>query len=141
MGFPLYIDLWLPASQFVGVGLRSGRHKNPLPSPGCNVKTEDTCPISLTVLVRPIFCSLYVSACESGRVYVWDAIKRRLLRTCSVGFPARSVSIQPGPNENQHIAVGGKFGQVNAPHCNALMFLSRIFKRCLGSFLRLNGAD
>jgi hypothetical protein len=82
-------------------------------------KTVDTCPIFITVLARLTFCSLYVSACESGRVYVWDAVKRRLLRTCSVGFPARSVSIQPGPNENQHVAVGGKFGQVGAPHCNA----------------------
>lgn len=55
--------------------------------------------------------SLYVSACESGRVYVWDAVKRRLLRTCQVGFPARSVAIQPG-SDNPHIAVGGKGGQV-----------------------------
>eukprot|EP00899_Mesostigma_viride_P010144 jgi/Mesvir1/19130/Mv12869-RA.1 len=59
---------------------------------------------------HPVEPSVFVTACESKRVFLWDAAKRKLTRTTNVGFAFR-VAVFSKP-DGKHIAVGGRNGKV-----------------------------
>lgn len=79
---------------------------------------------------HPTKPDVFISAAESGRVFVWDAVGTGLLRHGTAGFPARAVAVsntplagsmvatsRPGeakgaPERSHHIAVGGKNGEL-----------------------------
>lgn len=83
---------------------------------------------------HPAKRDVFVSAAESGRVFVWDAGETRLLRHGAAGFPARALAVSHTPlagemaapssvstvtaggvgvvERSHHVAVGGKNGEL-----------------------------
>jgi len=57
---------------------------------------------------------VFATACESARVFVWDAASRDMQRTCSVGFKARvcAFSSTAMAGDAHHLAVGGDKGDI-----------------------------
>ena len=52
---------------------------------------------------------MFATACESERIFVWDAAKRELQRTCSIGYKGRSCAFS---SDGKHLAVGTRSGRV-----------------------------
>ena len=61
------------------------------------------------VCAHPRNPSIWATACESDRVFVWSAEKRDMTATCQVGFIARACAFSQC---GKHIAVGGKHGRL-----------------------------
>lgn len=61
------------------------------------------------VCAHPRMPSIWATACESDRVFVWNAEKRDMTSTCQVGFIARACAFSQC---GKHLAVGGKFGRL-----------------------------
>lgn len=58
---------------------------------------------------HPLRPNVFATACESERVFVWDAEARELLRTCSIGYKGRSCAFS---SDGKHLAVGTRSGRV-----------------------------
>lgn len=63
---------------------------------------------------HPAKPDIFATACESSRVFLWDAATRDMCRTCSVGFKARACAFSclPLAGEAHHLAVGGDKGDL-----------------------------
>ena len=58
---------------------------------------------------HPLRPNVFATACESERIFVWDAAKRELQRTCSIGYKGRSCAFS---SDGKHLAVGTRSGRV-----------------------------
>ena len=67
---------------------------------------------------HPALPTVFATAAESSRVFIWDAEDRVVLATCGVGFACRSVAFSPNRidagdgSPTHHLAVGGKAGRL-----------------------------
>ena len=67
---------------------------------------------------HPAIPTVFATAAESNRVFIWDAEDRVVLATCGVGFPCRSVAFSPNRidagdgSPAHHLAIGGKMGRL-----------------------------
>ncbi|KAK3262979.1 hypothetical protein CYMTET_28194, partial [Cymbomonas tetramitiformis] len=71
--------------------------------------------------VNPVRPERFATACESDRVFLFDAVRRHMLRTVSLGgIKARSVAFSP---DGAHLAVGMRNGGLNVLEADTLQFL------------------
>jgi len=64
---------------------------------------------------HPTKPEVFATACESSRLFVFDAQRRVVMKTCKVGFLARACAWSSAPvsgSPSHHLAIGGKSGKV-----------------------------
>lgn len=108
-----------PASMFGGL-LLGGQSQTPAPTPGAGgwdqqVVMHGHSSDAWGVAYHPGKPRVCASVCDGSRLFIWDTGRRDLLRSCSMGFATRAVTISKqayGPSGSWHVAVGGAKGHL-----------------------------